>query len=161
MQQEVKHFDRVKTNLELIVTDLRLKLAGLVTDNDKLSEKIKRQHQLKKQFKEDIFDMLQNINDYKQLKKDIAETPLISDKKYVDVDDLGDVCNLLSSGNAGTHEESNRIRKHLEKSLDDVCDKLNKSKDTFNQQNKKIMTENVNLIREINQLKMALHNYTL
>jgi chromosome segregation ATPase len=58
MQQEVKHFDRVKTNLELIVTDLRLKLAGLVTDNDKLSEKIKRQHQLKKQFKEDIFDML-------------------------------------------------------------------------------------------------------
>jgi ElaB/YqjD/DUF883 family membrane-anchored ribosome-binding protein len=82
-------------------------------------------------------------------------------KKYVDVDDLGDVCNLLSSGNAGTHEESNRIRKHLEKSLDDVCDKLNKSKDTFNQQNKKIMTENVNLIREINQLKMALHNYTL
>ena len=53
-------------------------------------------------------------------------------KKYVDVDDLGDVCNLLSSGNAGTHEESNRVRKHLEKSLDDVCDKLNKSKDTFN-----------------------------
>lgn len=157
MQQEVKHFDRVKTNLELIVTDLRLKLAGLVTDNDKLSEKIKRQHQLKKQFKEDIFDMLQNINDYKQLKKSMVSMY----KKYVDVDDLGDVCNLLSSGNAGTHEESNRIRKHLEKSLDDVCDKLNKSKDTFNQQNKKIMTENVNLIREINQLKMALHNYTL
>lgn len=157
MQQEVKHFDRVKTNLELIVTDLRLKLAGLVTDNDKLSEKIKRQHQLKKQFKEDIFDMLQNINDYKQLKKSMVSMY----KKYVDVDDLGDVCNLLSSGNAGTHEESNRVRKHLEKSLDDVCDKLNKSKDTFNQQNKKIMTENVNLIREINQLKMALHNYTL
>lgn len=32
MGQEVKHFTRVKTNLELIVTDLQLKMNGLIKE---------------------------------------------------------------------------------------------------------------------------------
>ena len=44
MQQEVKHFTRVKTNLELIVTDLKLKMRGLETENQKMISHIKVQN---------------------------------------------------------------------------------------------------------------------
>jgi len=43
MEQEVKHFSRVKTNLQLIVKDLQLKMAGLINENKELNKKIKAQ----------------------------------------------------------------------------------------------------------------------
>jgi len=40
MNQEVKHFKRVQTNLRLIVTDLSLKMEGLLLENKNLRKKI-------------------------------------------------------------------------------------------------------------------------
>lgn len=40
MNQEVKHFERVRTNLDLIVTDLKLKMDGLILENKNLRKKI-------------------------------------------------------------------------------------------------------------------------
>jgi len=40
MEQEVKHFSRVKTNLQLIVKDLQLKMAGLLQENRELRHRI-------------------------------------------------------------------------------------------------------------------------
>jgi chromosome segregation ATPase len=48
MNQEVKHFSRVKTNLELIVTDMKLKMDGLTKENHSLREKIEAQNALKR-----------------------------------------------------------------------------------------------------------------
>lgn len=72
MEQEVKHFARVKINLELITEDLKLKQDGLQSESKKLREKIEMQNVQKLQFKDEIYDMLQTINDYKQLKKSIV-----------------------------------------------------------------------------------------
>jgi hypothetical protein len=52
-------------------------------------------------------------------------------------------------------------RGYLEQSLDNVTNKLTKSYQTFEQTNKKIMTEHVNLLEEYNNLKIELHNLTL
>ena len=58
MNQEVKHFKRVQTNLRLIVTDLSLKMEGLLLENKNLRKKIELQNGMKTQFKDDIYDML-------------------------------------------------------------------------------------------------------
>lgn len=79
MNQEVKHFKRVQTNLRLIVTDLSLKMEGLLLENKNLRKKIELQNGMKTQFKDDIYDMLQNINEYRPLKKSIVHLY----KKYV------------------------------------------------------------------------------
>lgn len=42
MQQEVKHFDRVQTNLQLIVTDLKLKQEGLMNETHTLRNQIEK-----------------------------------------------------------------------------------------------------------------------
>lgn len=100
MNQEVKHFSRVKTNLELIVTDMKLKMDGLIKENHALREKIEGQDALKHQFKDDIYDMLQHINDYKNLKKAIVRMY----KKYVALKDGSKPDK--SDGNSDLHKES-------------------------------------------------------
>jgi chromosome segregation ATPase len=47
MNQEVKHFERVRTNLDLIVTDLKLKMDGLILENKNLRKKIETQNAYK------------------------------------------------------------------------------------------------------------------
>lgn len=68
MEQEVKHFSRVKTNLHLIVKDLQLKMAGLTKENEGLMQKIQAQKKEKQEFKDDIHNCLNLINDYKACK---------------------------------------------------------------------------------------------
>lgn len=155
MNQEVKHFSRVKTNLELIVTDLKLKMDGLILENKNLRKKIEQQNTLKRQFKDDIYDMLQNINDYKNLKKSIVRMY----KKYVATKDLSIAAK--SGGDSDQHKESTKQREYLEESLNNVTAKLTKSYTTFQQSNKKIMTENVILLQEINSLKKEHHELQL
>lgn len=161
MQQEVKHFTRVKTNLELIVTDLKLKMRGLETENQKMIAHIKVQNTVKKQLRDDIFDVLTHINDYKLLKAGIIEMY----KKYVTIrDDENSIANLqklCESSESGTAKCTKEERNFKESQLNTVTDKLDKSKETFNQQNRKIMGENVELISQINSLKMSLHDYKL
>lgn len=41
MEQEVKHFSRVKTNMQLIVKDLQLKMAGLIKEQKDLFATLK------------------------------------------------------------------------------------------------------------------------
>lgn len=108
MNQEVKHFSRVKTNLELIVTDMKLKMDGLTKENHSLREKIEAQNALKRQFKDDIYDMLQNINDYKNLKKAIVRMY----KKYVANKDGSKPDK--AGGNSDLHKESTQQRQYLE-----------------------------------------------
>jgi cilia- and flagella-associated protein 57 len=121
MNQEVKHFSRVKTNLELIVTDMKLKMDGLIKENHALREKIEGQDALKHQFKDDIYDMLQHINDYKNLKKAIVRMY----KKYVATKDGSKPDK--AGGNSDLHKESTQQRQYLEQSLNNVTQKLIKS----------------------------------
>ena len=55
MNQEVKHFARVSSNLKLIKKDLRMRLDGLLKESNDIREKILTQEGYMKQFKDDIF----------------------------------------------------------------------------------------------------------
>lgn len=86
-------------------------------------------------------------------------------KKYVTIRDdensLANLQKLCESSESGTAKCTKEERNFKESQLNTVTDKLDKSKETFNQQNRKIMGENVELISQINSLKMSLHDYKL
>jgi len=72
MEQEVIHFSRVKINLQLIVKDLQLKMEGLKTEKRDLDKTIEKQRNEISSYKDDIHATLQEIKDYKNLKKSIV-----------------------------------------------------------------------------------------
>ena len=69
LNQEVSHFTKVNANLALIVDDLRLKSQGMNEEMKKLKQTLEVQESEKKEFKEDVFQALQSIGEYKRLKK--------------------------------------------------------------------------------------------
>ena len=71
MHQEVRHFDRVSSNLKLIKRDLRMRLNGLMKESKDIREKIMEQDAYVKGFKDEIFECLQKITDYKKLKRSV------------------------------------------------------------------------------------------
>lgn len=71
MQIEVKHFQRISDNLDLIVNDLKMRHKGLEDENFNCCHKMDMQELHKKKFKDDVFDVVQHITDYKKLKKGV------------------------------------------------------------------------------------------
>jgi len=90
-----------------------------------LREKIDEQNGIKRMFRDDISDMLQSINDYKNLKKAIVGMY----KKYVATKD-GQKTDK-AGGNSDLHKESTQQRTYLENSLNNVTQKLIKSQESF------------------------------
>lgn len=145
----------MKTNLKLIVQDLKLKMSGLILENKELRKKIMEQNEVKKRFKDDIHNMLADVKDYKALKKQIVRMF----KNWVTDDEQ----RRIKAKNETTDINANftKGRGYLEQSLDNVTNKLTKSYKTFEQTNKKIIKEHVDLLEEFNNLKIELHNLTL
>lgn len=127
-------------------------MAGLINENRQLCEKIKKQRTEKRQFKDEIHTTLQEIKDYKNLKKSIVRMY----KKWVNNQDAGRAKGKGDS-DQNLHAEPRKQRDHLEESLNGVTGKLTKSYKTFEQSNKKIMKENVTLLQYYNDLKIELH----
>jgi len=73
MQQEQLHFRRVFENLGLIVADLKMRMSGLKRELQKLMSSLEEQEDEKKFFKDQVHDSLNNIGDYKKLKKSIIK----------------------------------------------------------------------------------------
>ena len=73
MRSEQKHFDRVNQNLVLIVDDLRMRQEGLSKAANQMDNKILRQSNTMKRFKDDVQQMLfKNNLGYKELKKGVV-----------------------------------------------------------------------------------------
>ena len=72
MQIEVKHFMRISDNLDLIVNDLKMRHKGLEDENLNCGHKLDMQELQKKRFKDDVFEVVQHITDYKKLKKGVV-----------------------------------------------------------------------------------------
>ena len=62
MQIEVKHFQTISANLDLIVNDLKMRHKGLEDENLNSGHKLD---------KDDVFEVVQHITDYKKLKKGV------------------------------------------------------------------------------------------
>lgn len=69
MQQEVGHFCRVKANLSLIVDDLVLRQDGLKCELKELMKTRMDQDASMRKFKDDVYECLHHITDFKKLKK--------------------------------------------------------------------------------------------
>lgn len=61
------------------------------------------------------------------------------------------------SGDNDLHREFTKQREYLEDSLNNVTGKLTKSYQSFEQSNKRIMFQNVQLLEQFNNLKIELH----
>jgi chromosome segregation ATPase len=71
MEIEVRHFQRISDNLDLIVKDMKLRHKGLEEENSKCGIKLDRQALEKKHFRDDVREVVTNIGDFKKLKKGV------------------------------------------------------------------------------------------
>ena len=65
--------------MALIVDDLRMRQEGLTTEVEKLRSSLDEQESYKKKFKDDVYECLHTITDFKKLKKGVIRLH----KKYV------------------------------------------------------------------------------
>ncbi len=147
MQIEVKHFQHISENLGLIVNDLRMRHQGLERENLSCGVKLDLQELKKKRFKDDVFEVVQHIQDYKKLKKGVirlykawVKEETNGKKANVDADDA-------NTGERGRHEtDIQHYRVQLSRSLQQ-----------HRENNARLMKDNVYLIKRINEMKKEEH----
>lgn len=147
MRQELKHFNRVNQNLALIVDDLRMRQEGLTNEVKILRMQLDDQENYKRKFKDDVFEVLHHITDFKKLKAGVIRLH----KKYV----LEEVKN--EAGDGDLHREYANKRRYLENNVNYLRQMLQKDQDVHKKENSKIMGENVYLLQEINDQKKECH----
>ena len=115
----------------------------------KIQDKISKQDEIKSQFKDDVYDTLNNhLGDYKKLKKGIVKLH----KVYVK-----DEVNHNESNEADATNQHRTNREYLERTLEHNRDLLSKEQLVHKQEFQRIMKENVTLLQEINTLKSREH----
>lgn len=137
MQQEVIHFARVNNNLMLIVEDLRMRQSGLVKEKESLQKTINQQETDKKEFVDDVYDTLLQIEDYKKLKRGLVALY----KKYVLAEDKGK-SKAGASGAAGELASRN----HLESQIETIKTQMSKNVSESKHVRSRFMKENVMLL---------------
>lgn len=150
MQQEQTHFKRVFHNLCLIVEDLRMRMRGLISEHKDLRQVLEKQEEDKKQFKDQVHDALNNIGEYKKLKKSIIKLY----KLYVTEEEK----NRKQDDTDGTLEFQ-KIRKNLQNNVKHLREAQTKANESHEEVNKRLMKQNVDLVSDINLLKQELHTY--
>ena len=147
MRQELKHFNRVNQNLALIVDDLRMRQEGLTNEHLNLKQALDEQDSFKKKFKDDVYEVLHHIQDFKKLKKGVVRLY----KKY----EKEEIKN--EQGDTDLHREYANKRRYLENSVNYLRQMLQKDQEVHKNENSRIMKENVLLLQEINELRTEVH----
>ena len=106
-------------NLGLIVDDLRMRQEGLHTEVKTQKVKLDDQDGYKKKFKDDVYECMQFISDYKQLKGSVVRLH----KKYVKEELKNE------QGEADLQKEYANHRKYLENSVNYLRRMLAKDSD--------------------------------
>ena len=120
---------------------------GLTNDVQQLRGNLDEQENYKKKFKDDVYEVLHHITDFKKLKAGVIRLH----KKYV----LEEVKN--EAGDNDLHREYAQKRKYLEQNVNYLRQMLQKDQDVHKKENSKIMAENVYLLYEINDQKKECH----
>jgi len=149
MQIEVKHFQTISANLDLIVNDLKMRHKGLEDENLNSGHKLDMQELKKKRFKDDVFEVVQHITDYKKLKKGVIRLyktwvkEETNRKKTAAIDQ-----NAEQTGERNTHETHiGYYRQQLSRNLTQ-----------HRENNSRLMKDNVYLIKSINAMKHEQHD---
>ena len=136
MRQELKHFNRVNQNLALIVDDLRMRQEGLTNEVQKQRKTLDEQENYIKKYKDDVYECLQHLADFKKLKNGVIRLH----KKYVKEELKNEQVD------SDLHREYAVKRKHLENNVTYLRSMLSKDTDVHRQENSRIMKENVLLL---------------
>jgi len=126
--------------LALIVDDLRMRQEGLTNEVKNLRTKLDEQQSFKKKFKDDVFDCLHHITDFKKLKAGVIRLH----KKYVKEEVKNE------AGDTDLHREYASKRRYLENNVNYLRQMLQKDQEVHKKDHNKIMSENVILLQEIN-----------
>lgn len=126
--------------MALIVDDLRMRQEGLTNEVKNLRIKLDEQQSFKKKFKDDVFDCLHHITDFKKLKAGVIRLH----KKYVKEEVKNE------AGDTDLHREYASRRRYLENNVNYLRQMLQKDQEVHKKDHNKIMSENVILLQEIN-----------
>ena len=153
MDNESKHFFVVNENLRLIVRDMKLKREGQQKEEAETIAKIKKQEEYKQQFKDEVYEVLNNhLNDYKKLKKGIKRLHRIYVLEEANKNEIGET---------DLHEEHNEMRRSMEKNIEHMRSSLKKGKQIHADAYQRIQGQNVMLLRDINILRKEEVNILL
>ena len=147
MQIEVKHFQRISDNLDLIVNDLKMRHKGLEDENLSCGHRLDVQLIHQKRFKDDVFEVVQHIQDYKKLKKGVIRLYKAwvleeTNRKKANVDQ-----NEAHNGERTTHEtQISYYRGQLSRNLQQ-----------HRENNNRLMKDNVALLRSVNDMRKRKH----
>eukprot|EP00744_Colponema_vietnamica_P001225 GILI01002055.1.p1 GENE.GILI01002055.1~~GILI01002055.1.p1 ORF type:complete len:1251 (-),score=376.19 GILI01002055.1:222-3974(-) len=146
MDEELEHYHRSNAQLDLMISDLKLKLKGMQEEIGNQRKKLSDATTQIKRFKDDLHECVQFIQDPKVLKDQVLKlyNKHVQDPmKVQEVDD-------------DIQKEYNRQRDYLERSVESLKRKLAKDSQVHQQDNMRIMQENVALIKEINDLRREI-----
>jgi len=113
---------------------------GLTNEVKNLRTKLDEQQSFKKKFKDDVFDCLHHITDFKKLKAGVIRLH----KKYVKEEVKNE------GGDTDLHREYASQRRYLENNVNYLRQMLQKDQEVHKKDHNKIMSENVILLQEIN-----------
>jgi hypothetical protein len=109
---------------------------GLSNEMQKLKHQLDEQEGYKKKFKDDVFECLHHIDDFKKLKKGV----IWLNKTYVKEEVKND------QGDNNLHKDYAMRRRFLEENVNVLRRMLSKDQDTHKKENSRIMKENVTLL---------------
>ena len=149
MQIEVKHFQRISDNLDLIVNDLKMRHKGLEDETLNLGHKLDMQNLQKKKFSADVFEVVQHITDYKKLKKGVVRLY----KSWVKEE------GNKKRQNVNANTDNTDERKVHETHIGYYRQQLSRNLQQHRENNSRLMKDNVYLIKRINEMKMERHEF--
>ena len=149
MQIEVKHFQRISDNLDLIVNDLKMRHKGLEDESLNCGHKLDMQEMLKKRFFHDVFEVVQHITDYKKLKKGVVRLY----KTWVKEETNG------KRQNVDTNAEHTGERHTHETHIGYYRQQLSRNLQQHRENNSRLMKDNVYLIKRINEMRKEEQEY--
>jgi chromosome segregation ATPase len=144
MDIELQQYNKNNSALELSIADLKLKVKAAEKEVDTEKERVKAFLATVRRFKVDINDCVQHIQDPKAMKSQVKKLY----QKY-----CKDITHSKETQEVDAQQEYARQREYLERTVDSLRYKLHKDQEAHRTDNVKIMTENVSLIKEINQLR--------
>ena len=150
MDQELERYHKNNSNLELTISDLKLKLGGVQRELKAQRNRTKDAELYIARFKTEVHDVVQSIQDPHALKDGTKNLY----HKYCQQGEGGD--SMAVEEDADVASEYARQRDYLEKTVNSLKRKLSKDTERHRVESMRIMQENVALIKEINELRREM-----
>ncbi|KFO93144.1 WD repeat-containing protein 65, partial [Buceros rhinoceros silvestris] len=148
MEGELERFHKESTQLKLNITQLQQKLKATDCEIHRERQKKQNMETLIKRFKTDLHNCVGFIQDSKKMKDGIRELYA----KYVQQSDLVET----EAVDTDLQQEYMRQREYLERNLAALKKKVVKDQEIHQASYRRILQENVSLIKEINDLRQEL-----